>query len=264
MQPEIMGQYYEKYRYFVRLNIISHNTPALCRLSAFLYGYAKPFILQIGRLVYQIIPFRDYAEMYENSDGDRIFVATPNYTYNLEGLQDKEGFIPVYKKTDCTLLAHVFKKDGTLSVAADNIDLNEYKLILKPGNMVATIHIPSGDKLTKEEVKKSIVMAEEVLKKHVQPVSDFVCQTWFLDPALRPDVIKDGSNMAEFADIFDIICGSDNENHSIFEHVFNTYRRPLEELVPQNSFQERILERAKKGNNLYWGFGVLKKGYLCN
>ena len=260
--PEMMDTYYQKYRNFVNLNMISHKTPAFCRLSPFLYGYAKPFIIQIGRLVYQLTPFKGYSEMYENKKGERLFVAMPNFSYNEKGLQEAEGFTPLYKKDGNTLMGHVFKKDGTLSIEPESIALNEYSLVYKPGDMMASIHIPSDGRLTKESVKESITMAVDIFKKLIYPIKDIVCTTWFLDPALRGEVIKEGSNLAAFADVFDIICGEDNNNHSIFEHVFKTYRRPLEELIPENSFQERILERAKRGEKIYWSFGVVKKGYL--
>ena len=68
--------------------------------------------------------------------------------------------------------------------------------------------------------------------------------------------------MAAFADIFDVISGPDNKNHSIFEHIFNVKKQPLENLVPTNDFQKRILARALRGERIYWGYGVLKKGIL--
>ena len=262
---EMMKNYFASYRNFVRLNQISHKTYALCRYSPFLYAYAKPTILVIGRLTFQLLGFKNFAEMYENENGERLFAAMPNYTYNLKGLQDAEGFVPEYTKKGDILRAHIFKNDGSITLKPVDISLNEYKLIYKPGDQVITIHIPGKEragKLTKEAVKESIIRANEVLTRVFPPFKGFVCTTWFLDPALRGEVIKDGSNLADFADIFDIICGNDNNNHSLFEHVFNTVRKPLDELKPENSFQERILNRAKRGEKIYWSLGVLKKGYL--
>ena len=144
----------------------------------------------------------------------------------------------------------------------EEFDLTEYRLLYKSGDTVVTIHIPeSGGKLTKETVRETFKLADDFLRKYIPEFKTYVCQTWFIDPALRGEVIRDGSNMADFADIFDVICGPDNNNHSVFEHVFKTTRRPLDDLKPENSFQERVLERAKRGEKIYWSFGVLKNDY---
>ena len=263
LPQEMLKGYYGRYKYIADCNIISHNTYGLCRLSPFLYGYAKPFMFVIERLAFQLIAFKNYSEMYENKNGERLFVALPNYTYNEKGFQDEtKDFVPEYKKEGDKLYAHTFRKNGAISLTKDEIDLKEYKLIFKPEDTMFTIHIPeSGGKLTKEVVKETLKTAEKILREHFPHFKTFVCQTWFLDPSLRGDVIKDGSNMADFADIFDIICGPDNKNHSVFEHVFKTTRKPLDELIPENSFQERVLERAKKGEKIYWSYGVLKNDY---
>lgn len=258
---EIIESYFERYRNLAELNRISHNTSGFCRLSSFLYCYAKPSILRVGRLNFQFFKHLDYCEMYENDIGNRIFVALPNYTYNKFGLQDENGFIPVYHKDNDILTAHLYGEKGRLLLEPQQIDTAHLKLMLKPGDNVITIHIPGGSKLYVDDVLESIRSANKLFTRYFPPFKTFVCQTWFIDPALRDDVVKDGSNIASFADLFDIICGSDNDNHSIFEHVFQVKRQPLENLKPRNEFQRRILERAISGKKLYWSYGVLKKQY---
>ena len=108
-------------------------------------------------------------------------------------------------------------------------------------------------------MKESIKDAAFLFEKYFPPAKAFVCHTWFIDPGLRGEIIKDGSNMAAFADLFDVISGPDNENHSVFEHVFKVKRQPLEDLNPQNDFQNRVLQRAMRGEKIYWSYGVLKR-----
>ena len=99
----------------------------------------------------------------------------------------------------------------------------------------------------------------------LKPIKAFVCRTWFIDPGLR-DIIKEGSNMRSFADLFDVICNEDNENHSLFEHIFVTNRTDLSNLIPKNDFQRKMLARAMRGEKIYWSYGLLKKSVLgdCN
>lgn len=258
--PEAVSEaYFDRYRYMVSLNMVTHNTCGLCRLSPFLYGYSKPFMLRLGRLSYQVTPFKDYSELYENSAGQRIFAALPNYTYDQDGLQADEGWIPFRQIKENVLTAHVFGPDGHLKLQPEQIDLNEYKRVLSPEDLVVTIHIPEGGRLDSSQVHESIALAHEVFQTYFPETKAFVCQTWFIDPNLRFDVVKDGSNMAAFADLFDVISGPDSHNHSLFEHVFKVKPQPLTHLKPETGLQERILKRALEGKKMYWGFGVLKK-----
>ena len=255
----MVESYYDRYRYFVSMNLISHETHGLCRLSPFLYGYARPFILRVGRLTFQYTQYKDYCEMYEDELGNRVFVALDNYSYNDIGLQDKNGRVPMYERNGDVLTAHIFDEKGRLTHEPKKLSLKTYKKILSPGDNVITIHIPEGKKLDISEVKESIKDAAFLFEKYFPPAKAFVCHTWFIDPGLRGEIIKDGSNMAAFADLFDVISGPDNENHSVFEHVFKVKRQPLEDLNPQNDFQNRVLQRAMRGEKIYWSYGVLKR-----
>ena len=259
----LIESYYDRYRYMVSLNQVSHETYGLIRLSPFLYGYAKPFILRVGRLNFQLYKFQDYGELYEDKDGNRIFAALPNYTYDENGLQAKEGFVPSYVADEKYVTAHVFdfENKGKLSLKPQKIDLSVYEKKLVPGDRTITVHIPEGGKLTSDIVVKSIKDAQVIFRKYFPPFKAVVCQTWFISPGLRGEVIKDGSNMAAFADLYDVISGTDSNNHSIFEHIFRVKKQPLENLVPENDFQRCVLERALRGEKLHWGFGILKHEY---
>lgn len=261
-KEKIINGYFDRYRNMAQLNRISHNTPGFLRLSYFLYSYSKPIILRVGRLNFQFTEYKNICETYEDTNGNRIFAALPNYTYNQKGFQEKEGFTPFYEKTETMLTAHLFKPDGSLSLNPQKLSLENLKLVLKPGDPVLTIHIPEDGPMLYDDVIKSLNEAERIFTEYFPPHKAIVCNTWFLDPALRRDgVIKNDSNMAKFADLFDVISGTDNNNNSIFEHVFKVKRQPLEDLIPTSSFTERLVNRAISGEKLYWGFGLLKGMY---
>lgn len=255
---DIVKGYIGRYHAMVEYNLISHNTNGMCRLSPFLLAYAKPFAIVVGRLAFQILEYKDYCEVYENSAGNRIFAALPNYQYDDEGHICDEGTTPEYRMVNNSLVCHTFNCKGTLDKNSITIDLNEYKKILSPGDIVATIHIPGGGKLSSELVNESIREAWVIINKHIRNIKAMVCRTWFIDPGLS-DVIKPGSNLHAFAELFDVFCTEDNENHSIFEHIFMTNRTELTNLKPKNDFQQKILDRALQGKKIYWGYGLLKK-----
>lgn len=217
--------------------------------------------MKLGRLAYQLKGFTDHFEVYKNACKERIFVALPNYYYNTEGLPDENGEKPIYKKENDILTYQTFDKKGRLCKEILTLNLSEYIRELGVGDAVVTIHIPEGEKLSPELISDSLKRANEVYSKYFPEFKAFVCRTWFIDPALRGEIIKDGSNMAYFADMFTVICEEDQHNHSVFEHVFKVKRQPLENLVPQNPFQQKVLNRALRGEKIYWTYGVLKKDF---
>lgn len=263
LSENIFLNYYDRYRYFVDLNMVSHNTYGFCRSAYFLYGYAKPTILGIGRLNFEIKRYFDYCEVYENKEGKRFFAALPTRKYGPDGHISEDGEVPYYSINSDELTAHTFDNMGLLSKEPEKINLNEYKKILSPGDLVATIHIPAKGKLDIDYVKKSIRDADLIINKHLTSIKAFVSRTWFIDPGLR-DVIKEGSNMRAFADLFDVICTEDNQNKSIFDHIFLTKKTDLKNLVPRNDFQRKMLARAINGEKIYWGYGLLKKEFYSD
>ena len=249
--------FFGRYKYIADLNTVSHNTYGLVRLAPFLYMYGKPFGLAIGRLTFQLTEFAAFCELYENDNGERIFVATTNKKYDETGHIAEEGYTPVYEINGDVLRANIFNDMGLLDKEPVEINLNAYKKILAPKDRVVTIHIPAGPKLTNELVYQSLRDAKKILNENFDGIKAFVCKTWFIDMGIR-DMLSVGSNMRNFAELFDVISAEDNKNHSIFEHIFVVKPQPLENLVPKNDFQKRFLDRALRGEKLYWGYGVLK------
>ncbi len=258
---KIVEEYYQNFKRFAGMNLISHNTYGLCRLASFLYCYAYPTICRVGRFNFQIIPFKDYFDVYENKYGKRFLAARGNYTYNEAGLQDKNAaFRPEINIEDKILSAHTFDSMGRLTKEVFKIDLREYKKILTEGDTVITVHIPEGGKMYPEIAKQSLRDARVFFESKFCEwnIKEIVCQTWFLDPALRP-ILGEGSNMAAFQDFFDIAVGPDQKLHSLFDHIFKVKPAPLDTLAPQNRFQSEMLQRAKNGEKMYWAYGILKR-----
>lgn len=256
-----INDYYENYKRFADMNMVTHNTYGLCRLAPFVYGYAYPFIVGVGRFRFQITHFKDYCEVYEDEEGKRKIVATPIYSYNGKGLRDEDSkFFPTYEIKKGILKAHLFDSIGRLCMKPVEIDLHKNKKVLSKEDLVATIHIPGGGKLSDEIVDSSLAEAKSVLPKFFDKydIRAIVCQTWFLDTQLR-DILPPKSNMIKFQKRFDLVMAADNKNHSLFDHIFNVKPTSLKNLVPKNNFQEIMLRRALNGEKIYWGFGILKE-----
>lgn len=260
LSEDFLNVYYRKYRGSCESNIRSNGTYGLCKLSQFVYTFAYPLNVPIGRLNYQILSFKNYCELYEDENGKRFFIALPNYTYDETGHQNRDSdFVPIYQKEGDILTGHTFDELGLLVKEPQTFDLKKIKKLLGPEDKVITIHIPGGSKLTPESVDQSIAEADKFFSKcfakfHFKAI---VCQTWFLDTQLR-EILNDTSNMIKFQKRFDLVMAGDNNLHSLFEHVFGVNRTEIDDLKPMNKFQQDMVDRAKAGKKMYWAFGVLK------
>ncbi len=218
---DLIDTYYKNLRRFGEMNFVRDNTHALIRHGYFLYGYAKPFILHIGRLSYEL---REYDasvyNIFENSDGSK----------------------------------RVFIKNG--DAVPDG-----FKKVIDHGEPYVTIHIPGNDKLTREAIIDSLEEATPILKKVFGKYNPkhFLCTSWLISPQITP-FLKETSNIRTFQSFFDTALGNEAEN-ALYEHIFKCPVCPVNELTATNSFQKNILSLYEGGEKLCNGIGILKKEF---
>lgn len=233
---KFLESYYANIRRLMDMNYARDNTYAFVRLSEYLYSYAKPLMLRIGRFAYELTRYENDAyDVYENAS-ERKFAPKTTAKFNTEGYPDKNG-----------------------KILSEKFNLNGYEKILDDGDYVITMHIPGNDKLTKETIENSLKNAIPILKKVFGKYNPkkIVCTSWLLSPQLR-EFLKPESNILRFQSYYDIIGWYPNDN-SFYEHVFCSPIVPPHQLVPTNNFQKSVLDIYLKGGRLHDGFGILKK-----
>ncbi len=213
--------YYKNLRRFMQMNFVRDNTYALLRHGYFLYGYAKPFSLRIGRLAYELRQFckSDKYVVCTDCDGNRIFA-------------ESGKAIP----------------DGLTRLTAD-------------GEKYVTIHIPGEGRLDEKAIANSLEKAIPILRSAFKSYSprQIMCTSWILSPQLR-SFLKPDSNIMKFQAMFDIVQG-DIAPNAIHENIFKIPLCPVEEIVPQNTFQASVLEVYKKDGAIFNGIGILKERF---
>ena len=256
---DIIDGYYTRYRYFLELNGGNPGVKGMCRLKGFLYAYTKPFFFRLGRLAFEVTKLEKQVECYLNENGSRVYVASADGRFNSDGELDwKEGKPAVYEKNGNVLKVQKFNDIGRLESKITELDLTKHTLFLSKEDYVVSVHIPEGGRLDEKSVADSFDYAKKIIGQYFPYCKAFVCHTWFIDPILVDEIVKKGGNMEKFADLFDKVSVIDSYNGPIFELIFKTYPRPLEELAPENEFQNKVLERAKRGEKMYWCYGVMK------
>lgn len=159
-------------------------------------------IQRLGRLQYEPRILKSPFRIYKQRGTDTIVtLAQANLACDQEGYLttiDKAAFITSLEEDDSTLLAHGV--DGTLgSIACKPAIYDKASLILLADSQteVLYLHIPQGERLSKELVDDSLNQARVRFPNH----SLVVCSSWLLDPALAR-VTEPSSNIVQFMERF--------------------------------------------------------------
>ena len=138
------------------------------------------------------------------------------------------------------------------------IDIPKYNLT-KQDNVIE-VHIPSGEKLTREECANSLNMARAFFAKYFPEYAYtcFTCDSWLLDSALV-HLLKADSNIIRFRDMFDVV--SEKKSDNILKYVFrwDIKARNLRNEVAPNSFAQRVKDYILGGGEFHEAFGVIAK-----
>lgn len=86
---------------------------------------------------------------------------------------------------------------------------------VKFGDRVINLHIPRGEKLALEACRDSFKKAESFFSKKFPkyPTDFFVCHSWLLYSKNKL-FMKSDSNIVKFADMFDIVCETENPSQA--------------------------------------------------
>jgi len=125
------------------------------------------------------------------------------------------------------------------------ISLQEYMPLLQPDDIVPSIHIPGGGKMTPDAIKSSLLEAKEFFAKHFNnPIKLFTCCSWILNPYWQR--FLPNSNLSDFqrnlyscipiftkgTDGLFFIFGHDNGNINDFP-ADNSVRRAFHQLAAE-------------------------------
>lgn len=131
---------------------------------------------------------------------------------------------------------------------------------LKPGDLIYSCHIPSGDKLTPDSCMKSFDKAYEFFKDNLKDnILPIECRSWLIYPEYVGKVFPKDSNLEKFALMFDIIDRIDTGRN--FKDCYHVFNRPFEgttEGFPaDNSLRRRFIEYINSGETFGTGTGIV-------
>lgn len=126
------------------------------------------------------------------------------------------------------------------------------------GTKVLSVHIPrTGAPLSHDLVIDSYRQAKEFFKDQFDNNIIFICNSWLLYPWNR-EVLKDGSNLAQFYDDFTIVSSAEYKNYSEVWRLFDClYDENPNNLPSDTSLRRAYIERIKNGLPIGYGIGVI-------
>jgi len=135
-------------------------------------------------------------------------------------------------------------------------NLYDYKDIVKAGDDVLYIHIPSSGPLSPEEVEDSFRMAYDFFgPTHGEKIA-LMSHTWLLYPPMAEEIYPEGSNSRKFYERFDIINSIEDVNDSNIWRVFGKKTCDLSLLPTDTGMQKRLYEYLKSGKHTGFGYGM--------
>lgn len=131
--------------------------------------------------------------------------------------------------------------------------------VVKLGDTIIAVHIPSGGKLDVTDAYRSLMEAERFFKKHFpeKDIKGFMCGSWLLDRTLD-NFLRPESNIIKFRDLFEPYMKKEDYSAIKFAFGKNVTKDNLKDFEPKNSFQEKLKEHILNGGKLYDTFGFRK------
>ena len=131
---------------------------------------------------------------------------------------------------------------------------------IKKGDGVMEVHIPEGEKLTRESCEESFALASEFFKKYFPDFeyTVFTCHSWLLDDTLK-NYLPENSGIVRFGDMFDKVAS--DESYALIKYLFEWDTTPLnvKYRYPTSSLAAKVQKAILAGEKFYETLGVIKK-----
>lgn len=214
-------------------------------------------LYRLGRLQYEISKFNENFTVYHNLQGQSIALCSDEeQRYDEHGLESDTGlYHPSLTEGADYLEGYGFNREGYFVPEKIRLDKSLCKTALESGDDVLSLHIPGEGKLTMESVLQSFEEALPFFRRFFPEMifKAFVCHTWLFNTGLKA-FLPPHSNILAFQSLFSIQL-KETDTQCLFDFVFHAQPCPLDQLVPENEFQEKLLHYVRSGGVLRGGFG---------
>lgn len=244
---------------------------------AFLLRHVHGSLFQLGRLQFEMGPFRGSVHVWRRRrDGRVLALAADGTWYSRDGRlvvppprdEDRaelEEAAQVWQarleRREGCVVGHPVHPRGEALAGRCRLSLAEWEEVLAPGDPVLHLHIPSGAPLDPEQCTESLCRAEAFFPRHVPefPFRAYSLGTWFLDAQLE-GVLPPTANIVRFSRRFYRFPAPSSPDAAL-RFVFGPNRPADPAALPQRTtLERRLVEHLVQGKAWHAGRGFILQG----
>lgn len=208
--------------------------------------YEQGRLFTLGRFQYILTELTHCGAMLRNRvTGHKILLAQPDFKFNSEGFAVQEGLesendqITTFNEDQYSCSGYVVHPAGYILPGCRTFQKSEWEAVLRRGDTLLDMHIPSGGGMTPEAAYESFVFAFRFFREHFpdRHVPAITCQSWIFNTQF--EALLPQSNLAKLMrkcylfpcpssgkDGFYFLFGRDYENPADAPHD-TSYRRAM-------------------------------------
>ena len=224
--------------------------------------FVKKEMLRVGRFQFQIKKFEHPMRVYENNGEIKILidgadVHRKGMLFGSEEQKDEEGkYHAEIEENGDSVTGYPANEFG--EAVPEKITLTGWNEVLRKGDWVIGVHIPSDGPLDPDYSNESYERAKEIFKKCYPEYNfkAFTCFSWLLEKRLK-EIMGRETNITKFADKYTgyPIVGSGG---AVYSFLFDQPKRiPVEDLPEKTSMHRKVKQYLLDGNVFYEKGGVI-------
>lgn len=221
--------------------------------------FIKHELLRVGRFQFQIKKFTDKIRVYRKGDDVKIlidgdYVHKKGMLFGSANQDDEAGrFYAEITEDGDTVTGYAANEFG--ECVPEKITLCGYKEMLRAGDDVISVHIPSHCPLSVEVSEKSYEMAKEIFSRCYSEYDfkAFMCSSWMMEKRLRQIMGKD-TNVTLFADKYHAYPLL-SQGAGIYSFLYHLSGQVEAKDLPENSSMQRAVKQYLLDGNVFYEKG---------
>ncbi len=218
-------------------------------------------ILRVGRLQFQLKKLPDKIRVYKKGDDVKIlidgeYMHEKGMRFGSAGQDDEAGrFYADIVEEEGKVTGYKINEFGECE--KEKITLVGYEEVVKCGDNIINVHIPSHDPFTPEICEESYKRAIEILKT-CYPEYEYkamTCISWLMEKRLRQIMGRD-TNITRFADKY-IVYPRDSFGTGVYSCLYQLPAAVDPKELPENSSMQRAVKEYLCAGNYFYEKGGL-------
>ncbi|MBN4074126.1 DUF5596 domain-containing protein, partial [bacterium AH-315-E10] len=236
---------------------------------SWLTHYYKGRLFRIGRFEYKLRELELPIHVFEHNTSHEVVILAPDdVSYTERGLVvnalfQTESFHSQFSLTNTEATGFIITPNGRAINQKVTLDLTKWDVVLKPGDTVLDLHIPSGGAMTPEATGESFTNAFDFFDTIFPDdlTTCIFCNSWIFNTDFEEYFPE--SNLCRFMSELYIIPSPSNGDDGLFFTFCKDYE-DWDEAPRETRLQHAILELYKKDDKLHSSGIIFQRKHLNN